>query len=165
MYVVIIKQFTPPLLLLIMLWCLKSQDIHIQHIIPKRYHPLQIFSRAPQKAYKTICNILKFKVSYQNYLVHTTVQTNATWQLLQTTHPINSYSLTFHAHFLLQSQLRQLQFLAHIFILHWTDYSNQTVHWWLWAGCLVIQVLVQNSGCHAKLSRCGDVPRICWDLP
>jgi len=81
----------------------------------------KFFSRALQKAYKTICNILKYKVSYQNYLVHTTVQTNATWQLPQTTHPINSYSLTFHAHFLLQSQLRQLQFLAHIFILQWTD--------------------------------------------
>jgi len=69
---------------------------------------------------------LKYKVSYQNYLVHTTVQTDATWLLPQTTHPINSYSPTFHAHFLLQSQLRQLQFLAHIFKLYWTDYSNQT---------------------------------------
>ena len=52
--------------------------------------------------------------------------------------------------------------------LHWTDYSIQTVHLWLWAGCLAIKfwlnrdkaqnTCLQNSGCHAKLSRrCSDL--------
>ena len=107
--------------------------------------------------------------SFISKLLTTHYSTNTTRQLPQTTHPINSCSLTFHTHFLPLSQLRQLQFLAHIFILHWIDCSNQTVHWWWWTGCLVIKfwcnrdkkihnTCLQNSGCHAKLlRRCGDL--------